>query len=104
MTSSASHVKTSQISAGASGLHRVQQRRERRQLHGLRQRLRQPTRCQDRDPERDENDRQLGGVVDDEHVRREPAEYRVAELGDALEIEDFAHVEKLRIDSTSRGV
>ena len=25
-------------------------------------------------------------------------------LGDALEIKDFAHVKKLRIDSTSRGV
>ena len=63
-------------------------------MHGLRQRLRQPTRGQDRDPERDENDRQLRGVVDDEHVRREPAEYRIAELGDALDIEEFAHDEK----------
>ena len=76
---------------------RVQQGRERRQLHGLRQRLRQPTRGQDRDAERDENDRELRGVVEHEHVRREPSEDRIAELGDALDIEEFAHDEKPRL-------
>ncbi len=57
------------------------------------------------DAERDEDDRELCGVVDHEHVRREPSEDRVTELGNALHIEDFAHDEKPRIDSrTSRGV